>query len=252
MNKTERTETRSLSEFEDDVNLYRLIPGGTGKALVLLRKIADKIHQDNYESPGTKLPSILLCGKEGTRLHARALINSLCLEDIRECDSRFFDNGMNSKELFEASDFNSVHIITNVEQLRPSQEAVIWQFLRMGWCSYHNFARQARELVHCNGMIILTTSDFSKVPKSITSAIDYKIGIEPYNQSQQELIVHQQLKFCGIDYLDDEEILKKIVDFGCNQLELIFDLLKVCILLAQTDNQNILTMSLVKKASKLV
>ncbi len=66
----------SIDEFEREVNLHRIISGGMGKGLVLLRKIADSIHYNNYFNPGTKIPSVLICG-EGARTHAYALINSL-------------------------------------------------------------------------------------------------------------------------------------------------------------------------------
>lgn len=252
MKKTQNTILKTVNDFEREVHLYRLVTGGTGKALVLLRKLADKIHQDNYSSPGAKLPSLLLCGKEATRLHALALLNSLCIEDVRECDARYLDAGLNSKELFENSYFDTCHLITNVEQLRPQQEAILWRFLRMGWCSYHNYAKQAKELIHSNGMIILTTKDFSRVPSSLTSAVDYKIGIEEYNQTNLQMLIHQQLQYCGIDYGDEEGIITFMIEFGCGQLELIFDLLKICILLAQTDHQNKLTLKTVKQAAKLV
>ena len=253
MKKTPKTIPKDINDFENEVNLYRLVSGGSCSGLLLLRKLADKIHQDNYLSPGTRLPSLLLCGKEGTRLHALALLNSLCIEDIRECDSRYFDSGINSKEIFENSYFDTCHLITNIEQLRPQQEAVIWRYIKLGWCSYQNFALKTKEIIHNNGMIILTTKDSSKVAPPILSAVDYKVGIEPYNQANLELLVHMMLRYSGIDYSNDEEVLKTIIEHACGELDIIInDLLKVCILLAQSEEGGKLSIKTVEKASKLI
>ena len=252
MKKTKKTIPKDINDFEREVNLYRLVSGGTGTALVQLKKIADKIHQDNFSSPGTKLSSLLLCGKEGTRLHALALLNSLCISDIRECDGRYFDSGLNSKEIFENSYFDTCHLITNIEQLRPQQEAVIWRYLKLGFCSYQNFALKTKEIIHCNGMVILTAKDSSKISSPILSAVDYKIGIEMYNQASLETVVHQMLSYSGIDYGEDPEILTTIIEYGVGQLKVIFDLLKICILLAQSENEGKLALKTVEKAAKLL
>jgi hypothetical protein len=251
MKKTQETITRrNLDEYENDVNLYRLVSGGKNKGLQILRKIVDKIHSDSYSSPGTKIPSILIHGKEGTRLHALALLNSLCITDIRECDSKFFDSGMSSKEVFEDSLFGSAHLITNIEQLRPAQETTIWRFLKFGRCLYNNFVAKTKEYIHCNGMIILTAKDVSKVSSTILAAVDYKVEIEPYTQEQLELIIHMKLRFCGIDY-DDEKVLAMIIEFGVGNFQTIMDLLKICELIIKSDGEE-LTPKLVQKASRLL
>ena len=161
--------------------------------------------------------------------------------------------GINSKEIFEDSYFDTCHLITNIEQLRPQQEATIWRYLKLGWCSYQNFALKTKEIIHNNGMIILTTKDISKVPPPILSAVDYKIGIEPYNQANLELLIHMMLSYSGIDYNNDEEVLKTIIEYACGELDIIInDILKVCILLAQSEGEMKLTVAMVEKASKLI
>lgn len=252
MKNTKQNIIRSLNEFDDEVNLYRLISGGESKGLITLRKIVDKIHSDAYSNPGTKLPSILIHGKEGTRIHALALLNSLCISDIRECESRYFDAGMNSKEIFEGSRSSSAHLLTNVHLLRSVQESTIWRYLRTGRCAYHNYVTKTKEYIHCNGMIILTANDIAKVAPPILSSVDYKVEIEPYNQSQLELIVHMKLKFCGIDYGDDEEVLKTVTEYGNGQLSLIIDFLKACELMFRCEPKEVLDLKLIQRASKLI
>ena len=251
MKKTKQNIIRNLDEFENEVNLYRLISGGGNQGLILLRKIVDKIHSDNYSRPGTKLPSILIHGKEGTRLHALATLNSLCFSDIRECNSRYFDSGLSSKELFEDSLYSSAHLLTNVNLLRPVQETTIWRYLKTGRCIYHNFVAKTKEYIHCNGIIILTANDITKVAPPILSAVDYKVGIEPYNQQQLELIIHMKLKFCGVDYNDDSEVLSTIIEYCQGEAWRVKDLLKVCILMAQEADGK-LDIRMVEKASELI
>ena len=40
--------TYELDEFEQYIHLWNVIPGGSGKGIVLLRKIVDSIQADNY------------------------------------------------------------------------------------------------------------------------------------------------------------------------------------------------------------
>ena len=79
MEKTKQ-EICDLSEFDNTVSLWQLIPAGKGKALTLLRTIVDSIH--NSDNP--KLPSILIIGEEGKRTHASAFFRALGVKQIDE------------------------------------------------------------------------------------------------------------------------------------------------------------------------
>ncbi len=235
-----------IGDFEQYCNLYNIV--GDEKAIEFLRAIVEEVHQDNYFAPGTKRPSILIVGKEGKTLLANAFLNTLAIEDVRICPSKHFDNGMNSKELFDNSLYDTAIIITDFEQLRQMSEATIWRYLRYGWCSYPNFPNRNRDYIHSNGFIILTASSLDKVGKPIQKAIKYIVRMEPYNQRKLFAICHQYLKiFCGIEY-QDEDVLQSICEYGNGEISRIYELLKLIMLTVKTDNIDAVSANVVEKA----
>jgi hypothetical protein len=110
-------EQHTLDDFHRHVNLWNITPSGSGKAVVMLRKIVDAIHARNHTTPFEQPPSILLHGATGKRSLVRALINSLGIEDIRLCLSKYFENGYPSFKLFSDSYPETAHVILNIEHL---------------------------------------------------------------------------------------------------------------------------------------
>ena len=235
-----------IEDFEKSINLYSIVPSGKGRAVEFLRKIVDEIF-----AQGTKRPSVLIVGKEGKTLLAKAFINSLVIGDVRECDACYFDNGLNSKEFFENSLYDTAHILLNIEGLRQMSEATIWRYLRHGWCSYQNFPNRDRDYIHCNGIIVLTAADIAKVGKPILRAVKYTIHIEPYNQEQLFAICHQYLKiFCGIKY-KGKGVLQNICEYGNGEVSRMYELLKLIMLVVKTDNIETVSENVVEKASRM-
>ena len=56
--KEEQQEKYEIDDFEQYAHLWNIVPGGSGKGVVILRKIVDAVKNDNYENPGNKLPSL--------------------------------------------------------------------------------------------------------------------------------------------------------------------------------------------------
>jgi DNA replication protein DnaC len=93
----EQKQVYGLDDFKDHCHLWNVFTGGNSdKAILKLRKIIDAIQSENFSSPYRKRPSFLIIGEKGSgkSLVARAIANSLALEDIREAPGRYFDNGM--------------------------------------------------------------------------------------------------------------------------------------------------------------
>lgn len=250
----ERKVIYELEDFENQCQMWSIVPGGTGRGIVKLRKIIDSIQAQNYTSPYKKLPSFLLIGEmnTGKNIVAKAITNSLILTDVRECNARYFDNGISSSQFFGDSLLGTAHIITNIEQLSKIGESVLWRYLKQGICKYYNYSTRQYDLVqHCNGMVIITARNKSKIAKSIVSAVDYVIQLEPYSVEQQKLIVHQLLKFCDINYIGGEVVLQEIVDHGVGMIGLSLDFLKDCIMVMKAELLDSLDMQVVEKAKRL-
>lgn len=244
MKKTHQQQYK-YEEFDQHISLFNCIPAGKGNSLILLRKIVDGIQNSHFD----RNPSILVVG-EAAPLFATATANTLCSIDIRTIEAKYLYGVQNQIEFFSDSLFNTIHIINNFEKANFA-EPVIWQFLKNGVYKFGSYLSRPEIYIHVNGIIILTASDIKSISQPIIDAVGFKVEIESYTQAQLELVVHQRLKFCGIDYCGDEQVLKTIVEYGCGQLKYIIEFLKICILLAQTDGNNKLTLKIVERACKL-
>ena len=243
-----------MDDFENQCHLWNILSGGSGRGIVKLRKIIDSIQSENYTTPYKQLPSFLIVGESGTgkNLVAKAIANSLILTDVRETHSRYLDNGIQPNQFFSDSLLGTCHIISNVENLTIIAESVIWRHLKHGVCKYFNYMTREYDVIqHCNGMIILTAWNKSKIKKTIINSVDHVIELEPYTVEQQKLIVHQQLKFCDINYIGSEMLLQEIVDQGVGILALSLDFLKECIIVMRAEMLDSLDMNVVEKAKRL-
>ena len=245
MKKTQQQHQQyKYEEFDEHISLWNCIPAGQGHSLVLLRKIVEGIQSGSFN----RNPSIVIAG-EGSRELAIATANTLC-SPAREIDAKFLYNTKNMVDFFSESLFDTVHIVENVGSIGLS-ESVLWNFLKS---REYKFSRMdgSWEIIHSHGTIILISEQVKSISPRILKAVDFKVTLEPYTQEQLELLVHQKVKFCSVDYGNNGEVLKTIVEYGYGKLDLINDLLKICILLAQSENRNILTLKTVKQASKLI
>lgn len=198
-----------FDDFENYVNLYNLIIENNPN-LKLLQKIVDYIH---LKRP-LKMPSILLIGTEGKGLIAQAILNSLCIEDIRELESKYFDMGYPSKYLFSDSTDDTAAIIKNIENIRCIYESILWQFLRFRKSQYFNHIGKFDEVLHFYGLMILTSSNRGKISKQIANEVDYVIQVDNYTRDTIKKIIIQRLQFCRVNV--DDEVILSIMNKGKN------------------------------------
>ena len=246
-----KQEQKEITDFKYHCHLWNLVPGGDGKGIVLLRRVVDAIQSDNYSRPGNSPPSFLITGATGKKLAAKALLNSLAIEDVRECHAKYFDNGIPSYQFFWDSYTTTAHVITEKEQLRGKAESTLWKYLKNRECSYYNnMNRTYDQTVHCNGLIIMTAKKKDLIPNTILRATDHIIELQELNQNQLEAAIHQRLVFCGISYAG-EEVLKAIVEAGNTQIDSIIKFLKICILMMKAEMLDCLDMQLINRAKWL-
>ncbi|MBE0536847.1 MAG: hypothetical protein IH624_14370 [Phycisphaerae bacterium] len=235
-----------FDEFDQHVSLWNVVPAGKGHSLVVLRKIADGIHNGTFK----KSPSVLIAG-EGARTLGMALANTLCSEDVRQCDAKYLNNTRSQIEHFAESLFDTVHIISNVNTIGMG-EGVLWHFLRNGNYKFQSFDGAYCQYVYVHGILCLCCNDMKSVSPSLLAIVDHKITVEPYTHQQLELMVHQRLAFCGVDYEDDEGVLVTIVKHGDAQMNQIIDVLRMCVLLVQAEGRSVLDVSVVERAVRLL
>jgi hypothetical protein len=233
-----------LEEFDKHISLWNCIPAAQGNSLTLLRKIVNGIQSGNF----ARNPSLIIAN-EGAKELAIATANSLCSSDIREIESKYLFNVKTQIDYFSDSCFDTIHIIYSVNRIGLT-ESVLWQFIKNRGCKFPMMDNSVQH-IHCHGVIIIVADEIKSIPLALIDAIDFKVIIEPYTQEQLELIVHQRLHFCGIDYGGDEEVLTTILEYCQGEIWRIKDLLKICVLLAQEADGK-LNVKLIERASKLI
>ena len=250
MEYTQNKQLYEIDDFAKQCHLWSIVPGGTGKGILLLRKIVDAIQSNSYARPDSKLPSILITGS-GKQLAANALVNSLATEDIRICHSKYLENGITSYQFFNDSTANTAQIITNIENLKTNAESTLWRYVKNRCCNYYNYATQKYDnTVHCNGLIILTATSRKLVPYPLLKATDHIIELEPLTNEQCEIVVHQYLKFCGIDY-DGDQVLQAVVGDALCSMRQVMQLLRTSIVILRGEHEDYLTVEIVEKAKRL-
>jgi len=248
-----KIEHHELEQFEDCVNIFTLISGGSGKGVALLRKIVDSIHANSCSYSVNILPSFLITGPSGSgkKLTAKALANSLALTDIRECPANFLDNGINSGDFFQDSTHNTAHIITDIHDSKKC-ESVLWRYLKERKCNYYNvFDGTFNKIIYCNGLIVMTAICKDAVPESLIKIIPYVIQLEPYTCEQVRCILHQYLFFMGIEY-GGEVVLDELVKTNPIYVTRSLELLKNSINIMRAELKDYLSLELVYKAKRLM
>ena len=251
--QVKQSEPHQLEQFEDYINLFALIPGGSGNGVVLLRKMVDSLHSTSNTNSQYKLPSFLITGPEGCgkRLVARALANSLALEDIRECPGKYLDNGINSNHFFQDSTVSSCHIITDIHEAKRC-ESVLWRYLKEGKCHYFNpMDGSFSKVIFCYGLIIMTAASTKDIPLPLLKVTTHVVEFEPYTIEQIKCILHQMLFFTGIEY-QGEAVLQELVKILPFTIRKCMELLKMSIGLMRAELKDCLTVEIVCKTKRLM
>ena len=253
MKKQEEIQQKyDIDDFEQYVHLWNMVPAGRGKGLVLLRKIVDCLQNNNYSNPVANLPSFLITGATGKSLAGKALVNSLALTDIRECPAKFLESGITSYQHFANSSLNTAHIIKDVEDIHAKAESTLWKFLKHRQCNYYNpQSRECDNVVHRNGLIVMTTQNEDAVPDLIKQSTDYIVEVEPMNSDQLEAVIHQRLVFAQVDY-DGDPVLRSIIKWSGPGIDTIIPFLNKCVMLMKAEMKEVLTVHLVERTKTMI
>ncbi len=244
MKETQQEQTYQFDEFDNHVNLWNLVSPGSGKCLDMLRHIEEGIHAANFY----KSPTILIAGEE-CETFAMAMTNSLCVDDVRNCDGKYFNIIKNQMDFFDNSMDNTVHIMSNVEKMGMS-ESVLWDFIKKReHCFTIPLSGSFKKYIFLNGVLILTAKDIKRVSDTIKAEVNFVVVLEPYTREQLAMILKQRLQFCGINYGQNDEVLKAITEFGTGDHSIVIRFLRSCILVAETEGKDCLTLELVKKTA---
>jgi hypothetical protein len=245
MKKAEEKRLISLSEFDNEVSLYQLIPAGSGKGLSLLKRVVDYIHT----SKPTRLPSILITGEQGCMTHARAFMRALGLVDVREIDSILLQPTSYVVRYFDIPTRDTGYILTAIGQLNPLIQINLIDILTKGQYSFYNYAKEEKEFANVEGILVMTATTVNQVPATIRKAIDYHVHIESYSYENMILATLQRLMYCKLEYRS-EDVLHLFVMHSDAKLRQMVQLLQICLTLL--NGRTMIEIEDVKRAADLL
>ncbi len=244
MKKQEKQEhVINLDTFEE-VSLWQMIPSGKGMGQSLLKTLVDSVHNGN-----AKLKSLLITGKEGLRTHASAFIRALGIDNYNQIDGSMLHPASGLVQFFNTDKYQA-YMITNAEKITPVVQLPICHILTKQQFSLYNFMKEGSDVFDVPGVIVMTTTNISKVADPILDCFDHIVEIEDYTTGQLELIILQRLKYAHIEY-ENEYVLNNIVRYGNHNLNQSIRFMKCCIAVMQAEGRQMLTPDDVIKAARL-
>lgn len=247
MKKAEEKRIISLSEFDNDVSLYQLIPAGSGKGLKLLKMVVDYI----LTAKPKRIPSVLIIGGQGTKTHARAYLRALGLEDVREIDGSLLQPCSSLIDYFRNSSPDTGYVIAGSYQLDQQVQVKMIDILTNRKFNMFNIVKESKEIYCVNGALVLTTRSINLSPPPMRQLYDYIVEIEPYTHDQKILLALQRIKYCAIGY-QSEEVLEEIVMRANGNLKLMVQLLQIAITLISSEGKMKLGIQDIRKAADLL
>lgn len=245
MKKTTQQECRELSEFDNTVSLWQLVPSGRGKGLAQLKTIVDFVHN----IPNSKIPSILITGETGKRTHARAFLRALGVEYMSEIHGSLLQPNFGLMQNFSFMP-GAAHLIINIAGLIIPTQAAVVQILKEGRFGYYDHQKQCVGFYEVPGIVVMTAQEIDDVAEPIVDAVDFIVELEHYTQEQLELIVLQRIKYCGLGY-EGEDVLREIVNCGGRKLWRIIRFLRLCIAIVTAEGRREIGLEDVGRAGRL-
>ena len=102
-----------------------------GKLSLDLKYLIEKLAIDRLDNVNFKLPAILIAGKEGKQLLARALSHSMC-NSFEQVQGKHLNMGGYSGSLYKNSDSETVYYISSADRLSPYSASLLHNFLTHG------------------------------------------------------------------------------------------------------------------------
>jgi len=223
--------TSDISSFDKEVPIYKIL--FQDRTTALLKYIIDKIAIDKYEHVNFRLPSIVIAGKEGKQLIARAFSNSLCYH-FEHIQGQHLGMGGCAGSVYKDSDTETVYYISSADRLSPYSVSLLHNFLTHGHIKFRDNMRDELVTVTThNKLFVLGVHDPKKLCPDLYKAGDYRCYLKNYSTSEMEILVDQRLKWCGIDH--QKEVPAIIVRNGEGSIANCIRLLSVCYLVMRGD-----------------
>lgn len=247
MKKEKQKQITDISSFDEQASIYNIL--FQDRAIALLKYITEKISIDRYENNNYKLSSIVIAGKEGKQLIARALSNSLC-NNFELVHGRHLSMGGCSGSLYKNIEEETVYYISEADELSAFSKTLLHKFIVHGSIKFKYYVAGEEITVSAkNKLFVFGVSDIKKLSKDINKSIEYHCYLQEYDTRQMEMIVEQRLRLSGVDFV--KEIPAIIANNGEGSISNCIRLLSVCFLVTRSSGRTNMTLKDVEKGIAL-
>jgi Holliday junction resolvasome RuvABC ATP-dependent DNA helicase subunit len=213
-NKTsEIINTDVHGEFLNDINLWKII--GNKTTVNKLQVLVNEYQNNASEGRRQKIKNVILHGKTGIgkTVIAHAYSNSLCCSQMYEADGTTLSMGGECIYRFlQYGNDNSSYLIHNAEKLTHYSIHILNTVLKTNVLVYHDFAENQDNEFDFNKLLILSTTDISRVNSEIVKDIDVICSLnEKYADAEIFNIILQRISYLSWGVKDKEKIVESIV-----------------------------------------
>ena len=171
MKEQENHTISDINSFDEEIPIYKIL--FQDRATALLKYIIDKISIDRYENVNFRLPSILINGKEGKQLIARAFSNSLC-NRFEHIQGKHLAMGGCSGSLYKNVDCETIYYISSADKLAPSSISMLFKLLSQGSVKIRNhISGEDITVLADNKLFIFGVNNSKKLCTDLYKAINY-------------------------------------------------------------------------------
>jgi len=238
MKGAERQTIRNISSFDEEVSLYKIL--FQDKATSLLKYLIEKLGIDSYEN-NLRLPSLIISGREGKSLIAKAFSNSICC-CFEHIQGDLISSGGNVGTLYEMIEHQTIiYHISKADKLYPASVSSLLKFMTQGYTSLRNpINKEVNVVPATNKLFIFSAKNINNVNSDLVKAVHYHCRLNSFPTPEQiELIIEQRLRWIGIEY--EKEVPKTIVDHGWATIAEGIGLLTTCFLAMRGSNRTRMT-----------
>jgi hypothetical protein len=191
-------------------------------------------------------------GKEGKQTHARAFLNAVAVDSVRQIEASILQPYGGIRSFFDESSRNTGFIIRNAELLASHTHEFMYGILSERRFPKYNPIEAKIELIPVHGTIILTASPpYSQPIHALIKQMDHIVELPPYTPNHEllKLVLYQRIRYCALNA--EENVLDAIVVRGGRTLSRTIRLLQACVVIVRGQGRSKITVEDVRRASAL-
>jgi hypothetical protein len=229
-----------INSFDEEVSIYKIL--FQDRTTSTMKYLIDKLSLDRYENRNFNLPSIMIAGKEGKQLIARAFANSLCC-NFEHIIGSHLGRGGSCQSLYENNenvDEDTIYYISSADKLTTNSITQFHNFLQYHYVKFRNPISEKEQTVRSNNkLFIFGVDDYKKLSKDIYKSIEHHCYLTDIRLDNLYTLIEQRLRWCGVEY--EQEVPTIIAVKGKGSISKCIRLLSACYLVMRGSGRSKIT-----------